>query len=209
MAEGKTNWAMATPAALYVIGASCFGIFAVLSGLIGTGLDAVPALSVLCSWLIAAAVAIFICGVIDLARGDILLGTIFVVFAALIFLGGGWSFQAALGLATVDPSLAATTAGLALSGWVWLAIGIILLLFLPSVGRASWSLFLFVFVLAVAILLLAIGLMTGVLPGMGVMTVSGYLIFIFGLYTLYVGTVFVVNTVAGAPKLGIGKPIFK
>jgi hypothetical protein len=207
MAEGKTNWAMATPAALWVIGASCFGIFAVLSGLIGTGLDAVPALSVLTSWLIAAAVAIFICGIIDLARGDILLGTIFVVFAALIFLGGGMSFQAALGLAA--ESLEAVVAGLALSGWVWLGIGIILLLLLPSVGRVSWSLFLFVLVLAVAVILLAIGLMTGVLPGMGVMTISGYLIGLFGLYTLYVGTVFVTNTVAGAPKLGIGGPIFK
>jgi len=207
MAEGKTNWAMATPAALWVIGASCFGIFAVLSGLIGTGLDAVPALSVLCSWLIAAAVAIFICGIIDLARGDILLGTIFVVFAALIFLGGGMSFQTALGLAA--GSLEAAVAGLALCGWVWLGIGIILLLLLPSVGRASWSLFLFVLVLAVAVILLAIGLMTGVLPGMGVMTISGYLIGLFGLYTLYVGTVFVTNTVAGAPKLGIGKPLFK
>ncbi len=206
MAEGKTSWAMGTPAALYIIGASCFGLFALLSGLLGKGLDAVPALSVMSSWLIAAAVGIFICGIIDLARGDILLGTIFVVFATLIFLGGGWSFQAALALA---PDLAAVGAGLALSGWIWLAIGIILLLFLPSVGRASWTLFLFVFVLAVAVLLLAFSLMTGVLPGIGMMVIAGYLIGLFGLYTLYVGTVFVLNTVAGAPKLGIGKPIFK
>lgn len=206
MAEGKTSWAMGTPAALYIIGASCFGLFALLSGLLGTGLDAVPALSVMSSWLIAAAVGIFICGIIDLARGDILLGTIFVVFATLIFLGGGWSFQAALALA---PDLAAVGAGLALSGWIWLAIGIILLLFLPSVGRASWTLFLFVLVLAVAVLLLAFSLMTGVLPGIGMMVIAGYLIGLFGLYTLYVGTVFVLNTVAGAPKLGIGKPIFK
>jgi hypothetical protein len=206
MAEGKTNWAMGTPAALYIIGASCFGLFALLSGLLGKGLDAVPALSVMSSWLIAAAVGIFICGIIDLARGDILLGTIFVVFATLIFLGGGWSFQAAIALA---PDLAAVGAGLALSGWIWLAIGIILLLFLPSVGRASWTLFLFVLVLAVAVLLLAFSLMTGVLPGIGMMVIAGYLIGLFGLYTLYVGTVFVLNTVAGAPKLGIGKPIFK
>lgn len=206
MAEGKTSWAMGTPAALYIIGASCFGLFALLSGLLGKGLDAVPALSVMSSWLIAAAVGIFICGIIDLARGDILLGTIFVVFATLIFLGGGWSFQAALALA---PDLAAVGAGLALSGWIWLAIGIILLLFLPSVGRASWTLFLFVLVLAVAVLLLAFSLMTGVLPGIGMMVIAGYLIGLFGLYTLYVGTVFVLNTVAGAPKLGIGKPIFK
>jgi len=206
MAEGKTSWAMGTPAALYIIGASCFGLFALLSGLLGKGLDAVPALSVMSSWLIAAAVGIFICGIIDLARGDILLGTIFVVFASLIFLGGGWSFQAALALA---PDLGAVGAGLALSGWIWLAIGIILLLFLPSVGRASWSLFLFVLVLAVAILLLAFSLMTGVLPGIGMMVIAGYLIGLFGLYTLYVGTVFVLNTVAGAPKLGIGGPIFK
>lgn len=198
MSEGKTNWAMATPAALYVIGAICFGLFALLSGLVpGT------AISVMAAWLIAASVALFICGAIDLARGDILLGTIFLVFGALIFLGGGMSFNATLALG--EEALA----GFALSGWVWLAIGIILLLLLPSVGRVSWSLFLFVLVLAVAILMLAIGLIQGPVLGSGLMLWSGILILLFGLYALYVGTVFVLNTVAGAPKLGIGGPIIK
>ena len=206
MSEGKTSWAMATPAALYMIGASCFGLFALLSGQVGVGLDAVPALSVMTSWLLAAAVGIFICGIIDLARGDILLGTIFVVFAALIFLGGGWSFQAALALA---PDLGAVGAGLGLSAFIWLAIGIILLLFLPSVAKVSWSLFLFVLVLAVAVIMLALGLMGGSLPGQGMHVIAGWLIGLFGLYCLYVGTVFVFNTVAGAPKLGIGKPLSK
>jgi succinate-acetate transporter protein len=207
MSEGKTNWAMATPAALYMIGASCFGLFALLSGLVGVGLDAVPALSVMTTWLIAAAVGIFICGIIDLGRGDILLGTIFVVFAALIFLGGGMSFNAALALAPTG--IPAVAAGLALSAWIWLAIGIILLLFLFSVAKVSWSLFLFVLVLAVAVILLAIGLMTGQLPGQGMHVIAGYLIGLFGLYTLYVGTAFVFNTVSGAPKWGIGKPLSK
>lgn len=207
MSEGKTSWAMATPSALYIIGASCFGLFALLSGKVGVGLESVPALSVMTSWLIAAAVGIFICGIIDLARGDILLGTIFIVFATLIFLGGGMSFNAAIALAS--QSLEAVGAGLALSGFIWLAIGIILFAFLFSVGRASWSLFLFVAVLCVAVIMLAISLMSGVLPGMGMMVIAGWLIGFFGLYCLYVGTVFVFNTVAGAPKLGIGKPLFK
>lgn len=199
MAEGKTNWAMGTPAALYIIGASCFGLFALLSGLVPG--SAIP---VMAAWLIAAAVGIFICGIIDLARGDILLGTIFVVFATLIFLGGGTSFNATLALGD------AAGAGFALSGWIWLAIGIILLLFLPSVGRASWSLFLFVLVLAVAVLLLAWGFIGGApVLGSGILLIAGYLLLLFGLYTLYVGTVFVLNTVAGAPKLGIGGPLFK
>jgi hypothetical protein len=205
MSEGK-SWAMATPSALYMIGASCFGLFALLSGQMGVGLESVPALSVMTSWLLAAAVGIFICGIIDLARGDLLLGTIFVVFAALIFLGGGWSFQAALALA---PDLAAVGAGLALSGFIWLAIGIILFAFLFSVAKVSWSLCLFVAVLCVAVIMLAISLMSGVLPGMGMMVIAGWLIGFFGLYCIYVGTVFVFNTVAGAPKLGIGKPLSK
>lgn len=198
MAEGKTNWAMGTPAALYIIGASCFGLFALLSGQVSG-----DAISVMAAWLIAAAVGILICGIIDLARGDILLGTIFVVFATLIFLGGGLSFNAILALG------AAAGAGFALSGWIWLAIGIILLLLLPSVGRASWSLFVFVLVLAVAVLMLALGFISGPVLGTGLMLWSGILIGLFGLYTLYVGTVFLLNTVAGAPKLGIGGPIFK
>ncbi len=198
MSEVKTNWAMGAPAALYVIGAACFGLFALLTGLVpGT---AIPVMAV---WLIAAAVAIFICGIIDLARGDLLLGTMFVVFAALIFLGGGLSFNATLALGE------GMLAGFALSGWVWLGIGIIVLLFLPSVGRVSWSLFLFVLVLAVAVIMVALGFISGPVLGTGLMLWAGILIGLFGLYTLYVGTVFVLNTVAGAPKLAIGGPIFK
>jgi hypothetical protein len=199
MPEGKSSWAMAAPACLYVVGALCFGLFALLYGLVSAA-----SIPVMCAWLIAGAVAILICGIIELARGDIFLGSVILVLGALIALGGGMSFSATVAL---PPE--AIPAGLALSGWVWVAIGLILFIFLPSAGKVSWSLFVFVIEFGVALELLAIGLITGVGLGTGIMSIAGILLLIFGLYVLYAGTVFITNTVYGAQKLPIGGPIFK
>jgi succinate-acetate transporter protein len=200
MPEAKSSqWAMAAPATLYVAGALCFGLFALLCGLVSAA-----AIPVMCAWLIAGAIAILICGIIELARNDILLGSIFLMFGALIALGGGMSFKAIVAL---PPE--AIPAGLAQSGWVWVAIGIILFTSLPGAGKVSWSLFVFVLELGVALELLAIGLITGVGLGTGIMSIAGILLLIFGLYVLYASTVFITNTVYGAPKLPIGAPLFK
>jgi len=200
MSEVKSNqWAMAAPACFYVVGALCFGLFALLFGLVSPA-----AIPVMCAWLIAGAVGILIGGIIELARNDILLGSIILVFGALIALGGGMSFNAIVALPQE-----AMLAGLAISGWIWIAIGILIFVFLPSVGRVSWSIFVFMIDLGVAIELLAIGLIAGVGLGTGIMMISGILLLIFGIYALYAGTVFITNTVYGAPKLPIGGPIFK
>lgn len=200
MSEAKSQqWAAAAPAALYVVGALCFGVSALLYGLVSPA-----AIPVLCAWMIAGAVAIIICGIIEFARNDILLGSIVIVFGTLIALAGGMSFKA-----TVALPLEAMSAGLAISGWVWVAIGIIIFLFLPSVGKVSWTLFVIMIEVGVALELLAVGLITGVALGTGIMSIAGILVFIFALCCLYVGTVFITNTVYGAPKLPIGGPIFK
>ncbi len=214
MAEEKgPQWAMATPAVLYMVGCACIMLFALLYGLVNPG--AIPGVAIL---FIVCGIATLILGTIELRRGDILLGSIDMVFGGLIFLGVG----AVLGsIAWAMTNLAQTPAGapaavvgvytpdLRIAAYLAIGIAVALLLFLPNVGKLSWALFLFFIVLAAAAVTLAAGLLDGANFGDAIMKVSGILFLIFGAFAYYAGTVFITNTVYQAPKLPIGKPLFK
>jgi len=202
MAEVKTNWAMGTPAVLYLVGAICIGVFAMLYGLVSP-----LAMPIAAAFLIAGGIVTVVLGAIELARGDILLGSVDMVFGGLIFLGIGFTFAAVTWTWGNLPAEMAPDLGFA--GWVAAGIAIIFFLFLPSVGKVSWSLFTIFIVLGIGIAFLSAGLILGVPLGMGMMQWSGICFLLFGLYTLYAGTVFITNTVYQAPKLSIGGPIFK
>ncbi len=214
MAEEKgPQWAMATPAVLYMVGCACIMLFALLYGLVDPG--AIPGVAIL---FIVCGIATLILGTIELRRGDILLGSIDMVFGGLIFLGVG----AVLGsIAWAMTNLAQTPAGapaavvgvytpdLRIAAYLAIGIAVALLLFLPNVGKLSWALFLFFIVLAAAAATLASGLLDGANFGDAIMKVSGILFLVFGAFAYYAGTVFITNTVYQAPKLPIGKPLFK
>ncbi len=214
MAEEKgPQWAMATPAVLYMVGCATLMLFALLYGLVNPG--AIPGVAVL---FIVCGIATLILGTIELRRGDILLGSVDMVFGGLIFLGVG----AVLGsIAWAMTNLAQTPAGapaavvgvytpdLRIAGYLAIGIAVALLLFLPNVGKLSWALFLFFIVLAAAAVTLAAGLLDGANFGDAIMKVSGILFLVFGAFAYYAGTVFITNTVYQAPKLPIGKPLFK
>ena len=205
MSEAKTNWAMGTPAVLYMVGCACIMLFALLYGLVNPG--AIPLVAVV---FIVCGIATLILGKIELARGDILLGSIDMVFGALIFMGLGvvlatvaWSWANLAGApAILQPDLKMA----AFLSW---GIAIALLLFLPNVGKVSWSLFLFFLVLAVGVALVGVGLWSGANFGDPIMKLGGILVLLFGLFGYYAGTVFITNTVYQAPKLPIGGPLFK
>ena len=196
MAEEKgPQWAMATPAVLYMVGCACIMLFALLYGLVNPG--AIAGVAIL---FIVCGIATLILGTIELRRGDILLGSIDMVFGGLIFLGVG----------TVLASIAwGMTTDLRIAAYLAIGIAVALLLFLPNVGKVSWALFLFFIVLAAAAATLAVGLLDGANFGDAIMKVSGILFLIFGAFAYYAGTVFITNTVYQAPKLPIGKPLFK
>ena len=214
MAEEKgPQWAMATPAVLYMVGCACIMLFALLYGLVNPG--AIPGVAIL---FIVCGIATLILGTIELRRGDILLGSVDMVFGGLIFLGVG----AVLGsIAWAMTNLAQTPAGapaavvgvytpdLRIAAYLAIGIAVALLLFLPNVGKLSWALFLFFIVLAAAAVTLAAGLLDGANFGDAIMKVSGILFLIFSAFAYYAGTVFITNTVYQAPKLPIGKPLFK
>jgi len=189
------QWAMATPGIVYTVATACVMLFALLAGLVGPG--AIPVLGVT---FMFGAVTCIAGSFVELRRGDILLGSICLVFGCLIF--------GAVGTVLL---IAALVPGVDLRAAAYLAFGIAvcLLLFLPGVGKVSWLLFVSFIILAAAAVLLAIGILTGVPFGLGIMFISGILFLIFGVIVYYLGTVFIVNTVYGAPKLSPGAPIFK
>lgn len=205
MSEAKTNWAMGTPAVLYMVGCACIMLFALLYGLVNPG--AIPLVAVV---FIVCGIATLILGKVELARGDILLGSIDMVFGGLIFLGVGvvlatvaWSWaNLAAAPAILQPDLR-------MAAYLSFGIAIALLLFLPNVGKVSWSLFLFFIDLAAFAVVLAIGLLQGANFGDPIMKLAGILLLLFGLFAYYAGTVFITNTVYQAPKLPIGGPIIK
>jgi hypothetical protein len=199
MAEQRSPIAMATPTAVLAVGALCVGFWALLTGMVSPA--AIPAIA---AWCLTVATIVFICGILEMVRGDILLGSTCLILAGLIGMGGGMSFNA-----IVSQPVEAWPAGLAQSGWVWVAVGVIVFALLPVYGKVSWSLFVFMIELGVILELLAYGLITGVGLGTGTMVVTGWLLLIFAAYCIYAGTVFITNIVYGAPKLPIGGPIYK
>jgi len=200
MSEAKPSQiAMATPAAVFAVGGLCFGLFALLAGIVSPA-----AIPVIAGWAMVVGGTVLICGIIDTIRGDILLGSTCLILGGLIGMGSGTAFHV-----VVSTPQEMWAAGLGATGWVWVAIGLILLALLPCYGKVSWSLFLFMLELVVIAFLLGVGLITGAPMGTGIMALDGWLLLIFGLYCIYAATVFVTNTVYGAPKLPIGGPLFK
>ena len=205
MAEEKSPpAAMGTPAVLYMVGTACLMLYALLAGLVNPG--AIPIIGIT---FVICAVACLMMGAHELRRGDILLGSIDMVFGALIFGAFGlvlcvvaWSWANLGGLPDilqVDMKMAA-----------WLSVGVVLalLLFLPAVGKVAWTLFIFFLVLAVGVAMAAWGFFIGAHFGAFPNNIAAWLILVFGLFAFYAGTVFIVNTVYQAPKLPIGKPMF-
>ena len=193
MAEEKgPQWAMATPAVVYLVGVACIGVFALLFGLVTPA--AVPVVAAL---LIACGIPTMICGAIELRRGDILFGSINMVFGGLIWFGLGFIFI----IATWFQLTAGAPADLSVVGYFAAGTALLFFLFLPTVGKATWLVFLAFIVLGVGLALLAWGLLVGTPFGMFPMNVSGICFLIFGLIVIYAGTVFIVNTVYQAPKL--------
>ena len=199
MAEEKSpQWAMATPAVVYLVGVACIGICALLAGWVSG--EAIPLVAAL---LIACGIPTMICGAIELRRGDILFGSINMVFGGLIWFGLGFIFAAAtwfnVQMAGLGAPVGADLSVVAFFAW---GIALLFVLFLGPVSKASKFVMVAFIVLAVGLTLLGCGLYDGD-PGFGdgLMYTSGICFLIFGLMLIYAGTVFITNTVYQAPKL--------
>jgi len=188
----SSKLAMAAPAALYITAAITFAIFAILTRQIeGT------ALPVLREWTTAAAVGILIAAVIEIIRGNSVLGILILVSGTMLTLGTGWAFEVTR--ANIPPDL--WEIGHQLTGYVWLAIGIVMLLMCIVAIKVSKTLFFSQILLGVAGILLAIGLIQRIGFGDGIVNIAGWLMLIYGVYALYAGTSLLVNEVYGRKVL--------
>ena len=200
MAEAKQpQVAPATPAAVFAVGGLCFGFFALLTGLV----DA-TATPVIAGWAMVVGGTVLICGVLEMVRGEVLLGSTCLILGGLIGMGSGLAFHITMGS---PPEF--WGAEFAQTGYIWIAIALILLGLLPCFGKISSSLFLAIALLVAIAAILAAGLIDGVAMGEGIMYLDGVLLLIFGIYCIYASTALITHMVFGSPKLPIGGPIFK
>ena len=200
--EEKRSIALVTPAWLYTVAGACFGIFAFLAKIAPE-----TSLPILAAWLIPLGIGVLAMGILEFVKGEMLLGVIATVFGVLIALGGGASFWVPGYMAAQGAEALANPANLKLSGWIWLAIGLIFCLLLRPAGQVSGALFAFFIDLAVAIFFLASELMFP--GGVNLMKPAGILILIFGIFCLYFGTAMLLHKMLGRPVLKTGAPIFR
>jgi len=191
MAEEKgPQLAMGTPAEVYLVGVACIGIWALLSGIGGVTPNAIPIVAAI---LIACGIPTMILGAIELRRGDILFGSINMVFGGLIWFGLGFIFMTVVYFNLPELNVLA---------FFLFGISLLFVLFLYPVSKASKFIMVAFLVLAVGLALMGADLYDGIPKfGEGIMAVSGYCFLVFGLMVIYAGTVFITNTVCQAPKL--------
>jgi len=191
--NNSTKLAMAAPAALYITGCICLGIFALLT-------DQVPgnSIPVLVVWTTAAGIGIIICGILEIVRNNAMLGVLILVSGTLLAWGGGMGFEASR-LLPVE----LWEKGLQMCGYIWLGIGITMWLLLIVAAKVSWGLFISQFILGAAALLLAWGLISRIGFGDGVVNIAGWILLVYAIYSFYTATAFLTNNIYGRKVLPV------
>jgi len=176
------EWASGGAASLYLVGTIHVGIFANATGRIPP--ETAPLLGL---WILGCSVSLLLLAMVELKRGEILFGTIGMVFGGVLGLGGALSFIRGLwmpGIASID-------------GWWFLSAGIILFLLLSVVGKYSWILFGGISLIAVTLTLLGIG-MIGVVAAPGpLLNTAGWLALLFAIFCWYTATAQIMSIVYG------------
>lgn len=191
MAQEKTpnspqEWASGGTASLYLVGALHLGIFAFATGKVGA--ESAPLLGF---WILGCAIALLMLAMIELRRGEVLFGTIGMVFGGLLGLGGALSFIRSMWMPGIFP----------MDGWWFLSAGVILFLLLPAVSKVSWIMFGGIAEIGIALTILGLGMM-GIFGYTQVpLTIAGWLALFFTIFCWYVATAQLVNTVYGKRML--------
>ena len=174
------EWSSGGAASLYLVGALHLGIFAFATGQVGA--ESAPFLGF---WILGCAVALLMLAMVELRRGEVLFGTIGMVFGGLLGIGGALSFIRSMWVSGILP----------IDGWWFLSAGIILFLLLPSVCKVSWIMFGGITEIGIALTILGLGMM-GVFGSPEVpLKVAGWLALFFTIFCWYEATAQLVNTV--------------
>ena len=176
------EWASGGAASLYLVGALHMGLFAFATGQVGP--ESAPLLGF---WILGVSVALLMLGMVELRRGEVLFGTIGMIFGGLLGLGGGLSFIRSMWLPGI----------FAIDGWWFLGAGIILILLLVPIYKVSRIMFGGTVVIGVALTILGLGMM-GVFGSSDTpLTIAGWLALSFGIFSWYGATALLTNRVYG------------
>lgn len=197
------QWADASPASLFSLGAGTTAVWVALTGRAGPADQ-----PVLVVWLLAVALVQVITGLVALRRGDAVGGSMNLVFGILFWAAPACTtalFVASLG------SAAPASLTLVMNGWVFAFLGLVLFAHIPIMAAQSVLLFLAMtmFTLAVA-LLAALNLQLPVeqaqAPWPMVSWCAGWLIGVAGLLMSYPAMAALVNAASGRVVLPMPGP---
>jgi hypothetical protein len=174
------EWASGGTASLYLVGALHLGIFAFATGQVGP--ESAPFLGF---WILGCAIALLMLAMVDLRRGEVLFGTIGMVFGGLLGVGGALSFIRSMW----------TPGILAIDGWWFLSAGIILFLLLPAVIKISWLMFAGIAEIGVALTILGLGMMGIFGSSETLLNIAGWLALFFTIFCWYEATAQLINTI--------------
>ena len=180
--EPLKQWASGGPATLFLLGVLHIGLFA-----FATSSDRGPLAPVLGLWILSVSTPIIILAIIELRRGEILFGSMGMVFGGLLGFGAGFSFIRVLFLS--GPSV--------MDGYWFLGTSVIFFLFIPAMLRVSRLMSVMFVDIGVALFILGLSLAdlfgTDQLP----LTIAGWLALIFSISCFYVATAQVTNVLYG------------
>jgi succinate-acetate transporter protein len=198
------QWADASPASLFSLGAGTTAVWAALTGRVGPDDSAV-----LVVWLLAVALVQVITGLVALRRGDSAGGSLNLLFGILF-----WAAPACTTALVAFPSGAPSPAQvtLVMNGWVFAFLGLVLLAHVPLMAAQSKLLLVAMLLFVVAVALLAAfnlrpPLEQAVAPWPRVAWSAGWLIGIAGLCMSYLGVALIANTAFGRVLVPVPGPL--
>jgi hypothetical protein len=176
------QWAAGGPATLFLLGVLHIGLFA-----FATSSDRGPLTPVLGLWILSISTPIIILAIIDLRRGEILFGSMGMVFGGLLGFGAGFSFIRGLFLS--GPSV--------MDGYWFLGTSVIFFLLIPAMLKVSKLMSVMFVDIGTALFILGMSLAgflgTDQLP----LTISGWLALIFSISCFYMATAQMTNALYG------------
>lgn len=194
MENKVTNWANPTPAGLVALAVACFCFFALLNGHV----DKPGALPLMGCILMGGFFIQIVVAVLDLKSGAIAGGNTFLFFSAYFMLVSGAEMFLKAG-GGVDGKI---------DGWLWLCLGIALILWTPAFFKSPAILTGIVILIDLAIPFIAFSDLT-VLKDPVYLQIAGWLLLFAGILGIYLSAAMVVNGTFGKTIFPNPGPLYK
>ncbi|MDR0848684.1 MAG: GPR1/FUN34/YaaH family transporter [Propionibacteriaceae bacterium] len=181
-------WGNPTPAGLVALAAACFGFFALLTGQVGA--NAMPLLG---AWLIGGALIQTVVALVDLKGGNQVGGSTFLYFTGFFMLASGIEQFVKYSAITEGAPLDGR-----IDGWFWLAITIVVWLWLPAFyAKGVTLLALIVTVIGVAAPFLVCADLNILFAPATSKAIAGWALLVAGVGGIYLGAAQIVNGAFG------------